>query len=300
MALYELDKRGQARKHIYDQKGGIKAGDIDLGTSLKEKRLLPERLRGNKPVRVTEADVKKITAVLNENQRALADKMQRFLGNNAAEWGNEASREMYGYDKYKSRNYFPITTDKDYIMQPEGNKKDSTIRNLGMTKSTNAYANNPIIVEDIFDVFTRHVDQMSSYNGLLVPLSDLHKLLNYKDARGFNDSSIQERIKTTLGTGTATYLDNLVDDINGSAHIRNDTGIADALMGNMKAAAVAGNLRVARCSSLVPLPVPTQNLTQNTLPKGWQRAQTGTLSQNTRRLHSGRTGDFTRCRYPAA
>ena len=36
MALYELDKRGQARKHIYDQKGGIKAGDIDLGTSLKE------------------------------------------------------------------------------------------------------------------------------------------------------------------------------------------------------------------------------------------------------------------------
>lgn len=39
MALYELDKRGQARKHIYDKKGGIKAGDIDLGTSLKEKRL---------------------------------------------------------------------------------------------------------------------------------------------------------------------------------------------------------------------------------------------------------------------
>lgn len=106
--------------------------------------------------------------------------MQRFLGDNAARWGNEASREMYGYDKYKSRNYFPITTDKDYIMQPEGNKKDSTIRNLGMTKSTECYANNPIIVEDIFDVFTRHVDQMSSYNGLLVPLSDLHKLLNYK------------------------------------------------------------------------------------------------------------------------
>lgn len=245
MALYELDKRGQARKHIYDQKGGIKAGDIDLGTSLKEKRLLPERLRGSKPVRVTEADVKKITTVLTDNQRALADKMQRFLGNNAAEWGNEASREMYGYDKYKSRNYFPITTDKDYIMQPEGNKKDSTIRNLGMTKSTNAYANNPIIVDDIFDVFTRHVDQMSSYNGLLVPLSDLHKLLNYKDARGFNDSSIQERIKATLGTGTAKYLDNLVDDINGSVHTRNDTGIADMLMGNMKAAAVAGNLRVA-------------------------------------------------------
>lgn len=245
MALYELDKRGQARKHIYDQKGGIKAGEIDLGTSLKEKRLLPERLRGNKPIRVTAEDVKTITDVLTDYQKKLADKMQRFLGDNAANWGNEASMEMYGYDKYKSRNYFPITTDKDYIMQPEGNKKDSTIRNLGMTKSTNAYANNPIIVEDIFDVFTRHVDQMSSYNGLLVPLSDLHKLLNYKDARGFNGSSIQERIKATLGTGTAKYLDNLVDDINGSVHTRNDTGIADMLMGNMKAAAVAGNLRVA-------------------------------------------------------
>lgn len=245
MALYELDKRGQARKHIYDKKGGIKAGDIDLGTSLKEKRLLPERLRGNKPIKVTAEDVKTITAVLTDNQKKLADKMQRFLGSNAAQWGNEASREMYGYDKYKARDYFPITTDKDYIMQPEGNKKDSTIRNLGMTKSTNDKANNPIIIEDIFDVFTRHVDQMSSYNGLLVPLSDLHKLLNYKDERGFNGSSIQERIKATLGTATAKYLDNLVDDINGSVHTRNDTGIADMLMGNMKAAAVAGNLRVA-------------------------------------------------------
>lgn len=245
MALYVLNKRNQARKHIYDRKGGIKAGDIDLGVSLKEKRFLPERQRGYKPIRVTEADVKTITDTLSAEQKRLADKMQRFLGDNAAKWGNEASMQLYGYEKYKSKNYFPITTDKDYIMKPEGNKKDSTIRNLGMTKSTNAYANNPIVVEDIFDVFTRHVDQMSSYNGLLVPLSDLHKLLNYKDARGLNDSSIQERIKATLGTNTAKYLDNLVDDINGSVHTRNDTGIADMLMGNMKAAAVAGNLRVA-------------------------------------------------------
>ena len=245
MALYVLDKRSQARKHIYDRKGGIKAGDIDLGVSLKEKRLFPERQRGYKPIRVTADDVKTITDTLSADQKRLADKMQHFLGDNAAKWGNEASMQLYGYEKYKSKNYFPITTDKDYIMQPEGNKKESTIRNLGMTKSTNAYANNPIIVEDIFDVFTRHVDQMSSYNGLLVPLSDLHKLLNYKDARGLNDSSIQERIKATLGSNTAKYLDNLVDDINGSVHTRNDTGIADMLMGNMKAAAVAGNLRVA-------------------------------------------------------
>lgn len=245
MALYVLDKRSQARKHIYDRKGGIKAGDIDLGVSLKEKRLFPERQRGYKPIRVTADDVKTITDTLSADQKSLADKMQHFLGDNAAKWGNEASMQLYGYEKYKSKNYFPITTDKDYIMQPEGNKKESTIRNLGMTKSTNAYANNPIIVEDIFDVFTRHVDQMSSYNGLLVPLSDLHKLLNYKDARGLNDSSIQERIKATLGSNTAKYLDNLVDDINGSVHTRNDTGIADMLMGNMKAAAVAGNLRVA-------------------------------------------------------
>ncbi len=33
-----------------------------------------------------------------------------------------------------------------------------------MTKSTVAGANNPIMVEDIFDVFTRQADQMGSYN----------------------------------------------------------------------------------------------------------------------------------------
>lgn len=244
MSLYEMDKRGQAKKHIYDKKGGIKSGGIELGVSVKEKRLLPQLEKNPTPVKVTQNDVKTITDTLTSKQKKLADKLQQFFEKNTSAWGNEVSMLMYGYEKFKASNYFPIVTDKDYIMRKEGEQKNSAVKNLGMTKSTNQNANNPVVVEDIFDVFTRQVDQMSTYNALLPALSDLHKLLNYKDARGFNNSSIQEQIKRTFGTGMARYLDKFMEDINGSVHDRG-SGIADALIGNMKAAAVAGNLRVA-------------------------------------------------------
>ena len=68
---------------------------------------------------------------------------------------------MYGYEKFTAREYFPIKTDDNYIPVKEsegGTRRQPTIKNLGMTKSTNEHANNPIIIEDIFDVYTRQVD----------------------------------------------------------------------------------------------------------------------------------------------
>ena len=250
MELYVLNKRGQARRHMFEDNGGVVPGEVKLNTSLKEKRVLPVIDVSERETKLRPEDVKKITDTLTDAQKRLADKMQWYVSNPVSRQGNEVTVEMYGYPKFMAKDYWPIVTDKRSTPPKEQEARNSesaksSIKNLGMTKNTNRNANNPIVIEDVFDAFTRHVDQMSSYAGLMIPLSDLHKVLNY-GTRGLDGNrNVQARISATLGEGTGTYLDNLINDINGSVHTRGDENIVDALMGNMKAAAVAGNLRVA-------------------------------------------------------
>ena len=248
MSLYELNKRSQARGHMYDRKCGIKQAPVLGKAKLEGKTYTPAQIKKNyRPVKVTEADVAMITKTLTPAQRALADGLQQFMGDQCAAWGNEVTMDMYGYEKFTAKNYFPISTDKNYVATRQGDagNKEATIKNMGITKSTTPYANNPLIIEDIFDVFSRQVDNMSTYNAYVVPLSDLNKVYNYKDARGTTEfgSSIKEEIERTFGKEGNDYINKLVLDLNGS--INKERSISDTLFSNMKAASVAGNLRVA-------------------------------------------------------
>lgn len=247
MSLYELNKRSQAKGHIYDRSGGIKHAPRLSNTRFENGKLMPAKIDKNfSPIRVSEIDVESIINTLTPGQKALADGLQRFMGNECAEWGNEITMEMYGYQKFTARNYFPIVTDGNYIETRQGklNDRKSTIKNMGITKNTTQGAHNPIIIEDIFDVYTRQVDHMSTYNAYVIPLSDLNKVFNYKDMRNEAEGiSIKQEIERTFGSEGQKYIDKLVEDINGS--INTDKSIGDKLLANMKAASVAGNLRVA-------------------------------------------------------
>ena len=248
MSLYELNKRSQARGHMYDRNGGIKQAPVVGKAKLEGTTYIPAQIKKNyRPVKVTAADVETITKTLTPAQRALADGLQQFMGDQCAAWGNEVTMDMYGYEKFTAKNYFPISTDKNYVATRQGDagNKASTIKNMGITKSTTPYANNPLIIEDIFDVFSRQVDNMSTYNAYVIPLSDLNKVYNYKDTRGMTEfgSSIKEEIERTFGKQGNDYIVKLVSDINGT--VNKDKSIASQLVSNMKAASVAGNLRVA-------------------------------------------------------
>lgn len=248
MSLYELNKRSQARGHMYDRNGGIKQAPVVGKAKLEGTTYTPAQIKKNyRPVKVTAADVETITKTLTPAQRALADGLQQFMGDQCAAWGNEVTMDMYGYEKFTAKNYFPISTNKNYVATRQGDagNKASTIKNMGITKSTTPYANNPLIIEDIFDVFSRQVDNMSTYNAYVIPLSDLNKVYNYKDTRGMTEfgSSIKEEIERTFGKQGNDYIVKLVSDINGT--VNKDKSIASQLVSNMKAASVAGNLRVA-------------------------------------------------------
>lgn len=243
MSLYVTNKRGQGRKHIHGD--GIKNAPI-LSKQQKDGKggWLPSKVkRAYRPVRVTPGDVEAITNSLSQKQKDFADRMQQFLMLNAADWGNEASLLMYGYKKFMSRDYWPILTDQNYIYSAEGDLSNLflTVRNFGMTKPVTRFANNAVIIDDIFDVFSRHVDQMSTYSAFLAPLSDFNKVYNYKNSE--NLVSVKQEIERAMGTKGKDYLERLIRDINGGE--RRDSTFLDSMLSNAKGAAVAGSLSVA-------------------------------------------------------
>lgn len=237
MSLYAQNKRKQAREHIYSEVGGIKSAPT---VRYDKKRKVYVIEKQNAPVKVTPYDVEVITKVLTSEQKNLADGIVKFFTTQTSEWGNEVTLRMYGYKKFMAPNYFPIVVDENYIAIKSSEIENSitTLKNMGATKSTVDKPKNPIIIEDIFDVFTRQADQMGSYNAFVIPLSDMQKFLNHK-VKG--EGSVKETIDRIFGPAGQDYIKQLMIDVNGTGTGTKD--ITSAMVRNMKAASVGANLR---------------------------------------------------------
>ena len=237
MELYLLNKREQARGHIYGM--GIRVNE----TTAKEGKKTV-RTRMHSAAKMTEADVNSIIGTLTTEQKRLADAMGKFLGDNVSAWGNETSMSMYGYKKFTEENYYPIRTDDNYTATREKDESSGSLyalKNLGMTKATQEGAKNPLILGDIFDTFTRHIDEMSSYNGLVEPLSDAMKWFNWKS----EDGSVKQEIFRIMGPRGKQWFTNFIGDVNGQGMGANySSDLMARLTGSAKAAAVGANARV--------------------------------------------------------
>ena len=230
MSLYLLDKREQGRRHLYG--GGITPTEIQG----KHKRY-------GQGIRtfLTEGDAAHIIGSLTAEQRQVADGIGYFLSHQAAEWGNEASMERFGYRKFTEENYFPIKTDPNYVRGSDSKEnRPGTIAGLGMTKELNKAANNPILLEDVFDVFSRHVTEMAAYDAFMNRLEDFQAVWNRQEIRS---RSVKEALKAVGGEGANSYIRNLLADINGRASV--ERSLSEVLLSRYKSGVIGGNLRVA-------------------------------------------------------
>lgn len=248
MSLYCLMRRTQARGHIFG--GGIKGEPVvHKVRGEKGKR---EIVKNTKPVKVTAADVTKLMSNLTEEQKKAALEIQGYL-ESVASWGNEVTMNMLGYKKFTETNYFPIVTDENYINTMYGarGEKNSTLKTMGITKQTNREAKNPIILENIFDAYVRHIDQMSSYNAFVPALSDLNKFMNYRemvrvvDGKEFGENrSVKETMQRVMGLAGQRYISDLADRLNNPAVKEDVERLPRIFLRNMKIASVGANLRV--------------------------------------------------------
>ena len=245
MSLYCLMRRTQARGHIFG--GGIKGAPV-----VHKIRGQRKIVKNTEPVEVTAADVTKLMSNLTEEQKKAALEIQGYL-ESVASWGNEVTMNMLGYKKFTETNYFPIVTDENYINTMYGarGEKNSTLQTMGITKQTNREAKNPIILENIFDAYVRHIDQMSSYNAFVPALSDLNKFMNYRemvrvvDGKKFGENrSVKETMQRVMGPAGDKYVRDLMERLNNPAVKEDVERLPRIFLRNMKIASVGANLRV--------------------------------------------------------
>lgn len=241
MSLYELNKRPQAREHLYNQLRGIRTQGVEREVTVKGKKLF-KVVEANVPVAVTPSDVKAITDTLTPKQKAFADGVVSFFTDQTAAWGNEVSMTLYGYKKFNAPNYFPIVVDKNEIAKTNADvsRDIQTLKNLGITKNTTRHAKNGLIIEDIFDVYTRQADQMGSYHSFVVPLSDFQKYYNFNDVEKGN---LREQMERVYGKEMGAWVDAFLKDLNGVGS--GERELTSNLLRNAKSAAVGWNLRTA-------------------------------------------------------
>ncbi len=272
MELYALSKREQAIDHIY--KGGIKPSGAKKGFFQADKAA---------PVHVTAADVSEMVGTLAAEQRRLVDGLQAYLSTELAAYGNDASMDVYGYKKFKETFYWPIHVDKNQTYtDPNADPVSTaarTVSGYGMAKNVTPNANNAVVLGNVLDTFTDHLNKMSTYASWLGTSEDLNRLVNYRfrDGEGNVDGTFKTLLEQVYGKDGQTYLGRLLTDIAAGTKAGAERGLTDSLFNTWKAAKVGGNLRVVfqqptailRAASMID---PKYFAQAKSPMKGWEKA----------------------------
>ena len=247
MSLYCLMKREQAVGHV------LGSGIVPSGVEVQEnKRIgkvnLPatKKLYSERASRCTIEDIAKIVDTLTDEQKRIADGVMKFFTTKCADWGNETSMKLFDIKKFTEANYFPIRSSDAYLNARFDDSGDVLIKNLGFTKNTVVNANNPIVIEDIFDVLADHANKMSMYNALVVPLTDFTRVFNYKskDADGTINDSVQKALEAAGGNLGIQYIKQFMKDVNKQANSLAAESFINQSISRYKKAKIAASARV--------------------------------------------------------
>lgn len=244
MNLYNLARRGEQAMHHLTV-GGIVQPEIKRNGKLKE---IP---RGNDNILLTEEDIKAITSVLTSEQVKVANGLQKLASTKLAEWGNNASMQVYGYRKFKEEHYWPIKAAKDAVASSVEKDADNarSIKNMGSAKALTPNASNALDIGGAYDVFAQNASDMIKYATLLAPMEDINRLYNYRyrDSSGnLTGRNMQQVLSGVYGDAAQKYWRNLMRDMqNGMVKNSSDTTRSiERIVGNTKGAAVGSNWRV--------------------------------------------------------
>ena len=204
---------------------------------------------------LSEADIERITNWLTPQQKAYADELVDYMSTVLAEYGNRTSMRLVGYKKFTGQHYIPFHVSGEYVSQPLGQVSDRRggsdnvrlLKNSGFTKSIATGANNPLVVENLTDVWTQHVQDMVTYSALAVAQNDLNRLVNYKrpNEAGRRQETMVSAILNAYGRNVEEYLKLLLRDLSGSTSVDQRDRITSKMFSRFRKAAVVGSLSVA-------------------------------------------------------
>ena len=257
MSLYCLNKRQAAKQHLYAAKdlyGNSLEGAVKnvYGEIIDGQGIVIGATKGHEktvPIKVTKADVERITSMLTARQREVADKLQEFMGTVCADWGNYVTMRRFGIMQFGEDNYFPMQVFRENSPSlPQEIPQQASIfklLNMGFTKSLNERGNGALELNSIFDVFIKHSSEMAAYNAFALPILDAYKWLSYKEEGADGIRSLKTVSRLAYGDDGIRFIMNHLEDLNGTSNTATSAEqIVKGLIRRYKTAATAANMRV--------------------------------------------------------
>lgn len=249
MSIYAYSKRPHAHDHL--TKGGIVFADNTMTTVTKAGIKFHMMKEDATAYRLSMDTLNEIIGTLKKEQTDYVDEMQKYLSEVMGEKGNSVSMKLYGIKLFNEEHYFPLRSSEIYSKKTkEANfqKEQGQINlvNSGFAKALTPKASNPIILDSFGDVWSDHVNDMSLYHSFVLPMEDFRRVYNYKTAAEGEDdvAGVAASIQNANGKAAIEYIDQLYRDLNGGALTDPREGIAKALTGKFKKAAVMASLSV--------------------------------------------------------
>lgn len=230
---------------IHDVLVKIANAQTDIERQNLDAELTALTVRANQDL---DAVAETIAGLMTDDERQFVKLAQQWFNDISKKHINEATREVWGYEAARVKDYFPlyrskffVTTGMDSLVQ------DMTVGNTGSLKSR-VHSKAPINLADISQVLTASVDTTAKFSAWLGFTTDFQKLYNAVTPGG--KSSVKETLARKWGKGKAalgvtgdSYVQNLMADISGNR--RADASPLSFFRKNAVRATLTLNLRVA-------------------------------------------------------
>ena len=247
LALYAYSKREAAHDHITN--GGIVFGKNTEVIENKNGIKIHKLKRSATTYSISDTLLGEIISKLDDSQKKYVDEMQKYLSETMGGLGNEVSMRLYGVKLFGEENYFPLRSAGQYMEKAreadlQKQQGHTSLVNSGFTHAVKPHAKNPIVLDGFMDVWAGHVNEMSMYNGMVLPMEDFRKVYNYHTPFGDGSTSVNGVIENAYGAEATGYFDQLYQELNSGAV--SDPRETDMLkwVGKFKKAAVMASMSV--------------------------------------------------------
>lgn len=176
---------------VHLTKGGITLPNPDLTAKGKLGKAYE---KSTKVYGLNQSFITEVQKSLTEFERGYIKLAEDLFNRKSTDAINEVSLILKHREIAKSKYYIPISVDSNELVKDiDGIKFDASVENMGMLKSITPKSDKSVLIVGLDSVINKHIDNVSKYYGLAIPIRNLNKVLNVSDTVRDEDGTVETR-----------------------------------------------------------------------------------------------------------
>lgn len=201
---------------VHMQRGGIVIPDSKLLLKGKVEEAI---VQGQKVYGITPAFISEIEKTMTDFEKGYMEIAEKFFNGKAKSAINSTSQVLRHRDIATSDYYIPFAVNNDEIIKTiDGVKYDASLESMGMLSSIVPKSDKSILIMGLDNVINKHIDDVSKYCGLAIPIRNFNKVMNVIQTEKDGDTvierdSVRSTLKANWGKLAVDMYEQLVTDL---------------------------------------------------------------------------------------